>query len=114
MLGITVEGQTKVAVVRSWKTEDELNVGDVECLVDEASLRLPETFSELSSVLRALLKHPVVSELDMDVDFDDARDVGWRLTELLPLDKQQKQRLAELQDPLERLERLQDLLQALE
>jgi len=36
------------------------------------------------------------------------------LTELLPLDKQEKQRLVELQAPLERLERLLGLLEALE
>jgi len=64
--------------------------------------------------LKALFRHPVVRELDMDVDYDDARDVGWRLTELLPLDKQEKQRLVELQAPLERLERLLGLLEALE
>ncbi len=50
----------------------------------------------------------------MNVFFDDARDVGWRLTELLPLDKQEKQRLMELQNPIERLERLHALLEALE
>ena len=50
----------------------------------------------------------------MDIDYGDARDVGWRLTELLPLDKQEKQKLVELQDPLERLTRLQGLLEALE
>jgi Lon protease-like protein len=50
----------------------------------------------------------------MEVDYDDARDVGWRLTELLPLDNREKQRLVELQDPLERLGRLNDLLEALE
>jgi uncharacterized protein len=33
---------------------------------------------------------------------------------LLPLDKQEKQRLVELQNPLERLDRLNDLLEALE
>ncbi|MEP4524067.1 MAG: peptidase S16, partial [Alloalcanivorax venustensis] len=66
------------------------------------------------SVLRALFRHPVVRDLDMDVDYGDARHVGWRLTELLPLDKQEKQRLVELQDPLERLSRLQELLEALE
>ena len=65
-------------------------------------------------MLKALFRHPVVRELDMDVDYDDARDVGWRLTELLPLDKQEKQRLVELQAPLERLERLLGLLEALE
>ncbi len=114
LLGITVEGQSKVSVIKAWKAPDGLNVGDVECLVDEAELGIPDEYSELPVVLRALLKHPVVNDLDMDVTFDDARDVGWRLTELLPLDKQEKQRLVALQNPIERLERLHALLEALE
>ena len=114
LLGITVEGKDKVTVVRSWQQQDGLNVGDVECLLAEEQTPVPERFAELPSVLKALFRHPVVKELNMDVDFDDARDVGWRLTELLPLDKQEKQRLVELQAPLERLERLLGLLEALE
>lgn len=114
LLGITVEGAAKVTVVRSWQQEDGLNVGDVEVLLDEADSEVPDRFNELPSVLRALFRHPVVRDLDMDVDYGDARHVGWRLTELLPLDKQEKQRLVELQDPLERLSRLQELLEALE
>lgn len=114
LLGITVEGDCKVTVVRSWQQGDGLNVGDVECLLDEAENDVPECYHELPAVLRALFRHPVVQDLKMQVDYDDARHVGWRLTELLPLDKQEKQRLAELQDPLERLDRLQQLLEALE
>mgnify|MGYP003662170439 CR=1 FL=1 len=75
---------------------------------------MPERFGELPSVLKALFRHPVIRDLNMDIDYGDARDVGWRLTELLPLDKQEKQKLVELQDPLERLSRLQGLLEALE
>ncbi|HKK55088.1 LON peptidase substrate-binding domain-containing protein [Marinobacter sp.] len=114
LLGITVEGQSKVSVVRSWQQQDGLNVGDVECLLAEGALRIPEYYAELPSVLRALFRHPVIQDLGMEVDYADARDVGWRLTELLPLDKQEKQRLVELQDPLDRLDRLNDLLEALE
>jgi Lon protease-like protein len=65
-------------------------------------------------VLRALFRHPVIQELGMNVDYEDARDVSWRLTELLPLDKQEKQHLMEMQDPIARLSRLQGLLEALE
>lgn len=114
LLGITVEGERKVSVVRSWQQDDGLNLGDVECLIAEAQSPVPDHYHELPSVLRALFRHPVVGDLGMEVDYEDARDVGWRLTELLPLDKQEKQRLAELQDPLERLDRLLELLEALE
>ncbi|MDC0664048.1 LON peptidase substrate-binding domain-containing protein [Marinobacter sp. SS21] len=114
MLGITVEGEAKVAVTRTWRAPDGLNMGDVAHLLDEEVWAIPEAFSDLSAVLRALFRHPVVSDLNMQVDFDDAREVGWRLTELLPIDKQEKQRLVELQDPIERLGRLKALLDELE
>ena len=113
LLGITVEGESKVSVVRSWQQEDGLNVGDVECLLEEAESEVPARYNELPSVLKALFRHPVIRDLNMEIDYGDARDVGWRLTELLPLDKQEKQKLVELQDPLERLSRLQELLEAL-
>ncbi|MEQ9546038.1 MAG: LON peptidase substrate-binding domain-containing protein [Marinobacter sp.] len=114
LLGITVEGEGKVTVVRSWQEPDGLNLGDVEPLIDENGCKVPERYLELPAVLKALFRHPVIRDLDMEVDYDDARDVGWRLTELLPLDKQEKQKLVELQDPIERLSRLHSLLEALE
>lgn len=114
LLGITVEGESKVAVVKCWQATDGLHMGDVEYLLDERPTLIPHEFAELPDVLRALFRHPVVNDLDMDVDFGDAREVGWRLTELLPLDTHEKQRLAELQDPLLRLRRLQELLEAME
>ncbi len=114
LLGITVEGEGKVSVVRSWQESDGLNLGDVERLMDEAGCEVPERYLELPAVLKALFRHPVIRDLDMEVDYSDARDVGWRLTELLPLDKREKQKLVELQDPIERLSRLHSLLEALE
>lgn len=114
LLGISVEGRQKVAVHHSWTQPDGLNRGDLELLEEEDGSVVPAEFAELTSVLRALLRHPVVRELDMRVNFEQAREVGWRLTELLPLDRQEKQRLAELQEPLERLIRLDELIKAME
>ncbi|UZD66855.1 MULTISPECIES: LON peptidase substrate-binding domain-containing protein [Marinobacter] len=114
LLGITAEGLWKVAVSRSWRAPDGLNLGDVERLPEEPEDTLPSAYSELAAVLRALLRHPVVNKLELTVDFASAREVGWRLTELLPLDSQEKQRLLEYQDPLERLDRLSSLLDAMD
>ena len=114
MLGITVEGVAKTYVLRHWQNEDGLCVGDVEWLMDERPEPTPRGEDELLSVLKALLQHPVVRDLDMEVDYDDSREVGWRLTELLPLDNDDKQRLAELTDPLERLDHLRELIEELE
>ncbi|SFR73762.1 hypothetical protein SAMN05216203_2635 [Marinobacter daqiaonensis] len=114
LLGITAEGLWKVVVTRSWKAPDGLNLGDAERLPEEPEAAIPAACSELASVLKALLRHPVINNLDMSVDFSSAREVGWRLIELLPLDSQEKQRLIEIQEPLERLSRLRDLLDAME
>ncbi|WP_417538863.1 LON peptidase substrate-binding domain-containing protein [Marinobacter sp.] len=114
LLGITVEGDSKVTITDSWQQDDGLNLGEVEFLPAEPGTGIPTAFHELPSVLRALFRHPVIDELGMSVDYEDARDVSWRLTELLPLDKQDKQQLLEMQDPLARLARLQELLDALD
>lgn len=114
MLGITVQGEAKVAVLECWRQDDGLNVGDVEWLMDEPAIPTPSFHDELVGVLRALLQHPAIRELELDIDFSDSREVGWRLTELLPLDKTDKQRLAEMVDPLERLESLHEIIDALE
>ncbi|MBU2875983.1 LON peptidase substrate-binding domain-containing protein [Marinobacter salexigens] len=114
LLGITVEGDAKVYITQSWQQDDGLNMGEVEFLPVEQRAEIPAVFHELPSVVRALFRHPVIDELGMTVDYEDARDVGWRLTELLPLDKLEKQQLLEMQDPVARLSRLQELLEALE
>ncbi|MFC4259396.1 LON peptidase substrate-binding domain-containing protein [Marinobacter lacisalsi] len=114
LLGITAEGLWKVVVHRNWQAPDGLNIGDAERLADESEDALLPAHSELASVLRALLRHPMVNRLELTVDFSSAREVGWRLTELLPLDSQEKQRLLEYQDPLARLDRLSSLLDAME
>lgn len=114
LLEITAEGLWKVAVTRTWQAPDGLNLGDAERLPEEPEDAVPAQHSDLAAVLKALLKHPVVNSLDLQVDFSSAREVGWRLTELLPLDQRQKQQLIELQDPLERLVMLQALLDAMD
>lgn len=114
LLGITVEGIAKVAVQNYWQQPDGLYVGDIRVLAEEQPVPVPERHAELPSVLYSLCRHPVVRELDMDVNYDDAREVGWRLVELLPLERQEKFRLMALEDPLERLDRLQALLARLE
>ncbi len=114
LLGITVEGEAKVAVLEAWRQEDGLNMGDVEWLMDEPDITTPDFYQELVTVLRALMQHPSIKSLELDVDFSDSREVGWRLVELLPLEQSEKQRLAEMTDPLERLDKLHDMIDALE
>lgn len=103
LLGITVAGERKVRIVRHWQEADGLHWGELEGLPQEEPVATPAHYLELVNVLRALVQHPAVQALDMTIDYQDARDLGWRLTELLPLEAEQKQRLVECNDPLQRL-----------
>ncbi|MGM0449231.1 MAG: LON peptidase substrate-binding domain-containing protein [Pseudomonadota bacterium] len=114
VLGVTVEGLSKVSVARNWREADGLNRGDVVTLPEEPRTPTPLRHEDLADILAALCQHPSVAELGLSIDYDDARQVGWRLTELLPLAIEQRQSLVELSDPLERLEVLSRLVEAME
>lgn len=110
MLEITVMGQQRVNIVSPTCQADGLWLGEIEASCEEHFFPLPAEYLELKSVLQALVQHPVVKELNMDIDYSDGRQVGWRLTELLPLENAQKQQLFEMTDPLHRLETISDQL----
>ena len=46
----------------------------------------------------------------MNIAYHDLRELGWRLSELVPLELEQKQALLELQDPRQRIEEIEVLL----
>lgn len=104
VLNLTVEGMEQVKLSDLEEREGGVWYAEVETLGEEQHIDLPEEFDELRVVLQALVKHPFVKELNMEIDYEDGRQVGWRLTELLPLGNKQKQYLYELSDPVRRLE----------
>lgn len=114
LLGITVEAESKVLVTDYSQGSDGLYCGEIEHLMQESSIALPDEYLELATLLDQLVKHPVVKALNMSIDYSDGRQVGWRLTELLPLAKKEKQFLLELSDPLYRLKQIDYFLSLIE
>lgn len=102
-LGITCQGDGKFRVQRVWETRDHLAMAAVRFLPEEPPAPVPEEFDGLVKTLRMLLKHPLVEQLGIEADLADARAVGWRLAELLPLEAETKQGLLQMQLPRERL-----------
>ena len=47
---------------------------------------------------------------NLTIDYNDMWQLGWRLSELVPLDMNERQRLLEIDDPLERLTRIEELV----
>ena len=110
IINVTAEGESRVFIHKPERQEDGLWTAKIEPANGENFVSLPDQYVELKEVLQALVQHPTVEELKMDIDYKDGRQVGWRLTELLPLDNAQKQQLLEMVDPISRLECISDQL----
>jgi uncharacterized protein len=109
-LGVIVQGGRKFRVRGVREQPDHLLIGEVEYLADEPRIGIGDEHQELVGILRELIKHPMIEKLQLDVRFDDARSVGWRLAELLPIEPEIKQSLLKLQWPRERLQELTRLV----
>jgi Lon protease-like protein len=109
-LGIIVKGGRKFRVVSTREQADHLLLGTVEYLPAEPVVAVGDEHEPLVEILRELVKHPGVQKLGLEIDFADARSVGARLAELLPIEPEIKQSLLQLQLPRERLQELTRLV----
>ncbi len=112
-LGIVVRGGSKFRIRSVREQSDHLLIGTVEILPDEPAISIGTEYQELVDILRELIKHPLIQKLGLEITFDDARSVGWRLAELLPIEPEIKQSLLKLQWPRERLQELSRLVDKL-
>lgn len=117
LLGVTVEGRHKFVVQECWSEKDQLLMGSVDyCGMDflgEEPLPVAEDHEVLVGLLQQLVSHPVISKLGMSIDYEDLRQLGWRLSELIPLSLESKQALLELQDPHERIRAIEALIETM-
>lgn len=102
-LGIVARGDRKLRVCSTQVQSDGLLVGRVEFLPLEPHAEVEERFDSLIEILRELIRHPMIEKMDLAFDYEDARSVGWRLSELLPIEPEIKQSLLQMQLPRERL-----------
>lgn len=113
LLGIVAQGGRKFRVLNTWEQPDQLLMGEVAYLPEEPASSLSDEHAGLVDILQELVQHPMVQKLRLDIDFADARSVGWRLAELLPIEPEIKQSLLQLHLPKERLSELTRLVNKL-
>ena len=106
LLGISCVGERKFRVLRVWRADDGLNMGEVAWLPVEPELPVPADCERLASTLRHALEELAEHYENVARKFDDAAWIGSRVAELLPIELADKQALLELDDPIERLRSL--------
>lgn len=114
LLGIRVEGGRRFRVREAQVQRDQLLVADVEWLQEQPERALDEEDADLLALLEALAQHPMVASLDMGADAQGQQELSHRLAYLLPFTAPDKIELLQLDDPQQRLDAIQLLLDELQ
>lgn len=114
LLGIRVEGGRRFVVRRAQVLPDQLTLAEVEWLEEVADRPLLAEHADLAALLAALAQHPLVAGLGMVDAAAGQLQLANQLAYLLPLDSAQKLQVLQCDEPLQRLERLRELLEQLQ
>jgi Lon protease-like protein len=114
LLGITAQGKQRFKIISTEVQANQLTTAEVELLENETPCPLPEQFVDCAEILEGLLEQLGYPFLKIEKDYDNASWVGSRLAELLPIRLEQKQYFLQLDDPIQRMERLAVLVEDME
>lgn len=114
LLGVTAQGQSRVEIMTTQVQANQLLIAEVGCLIEDDDEALPKKFHEWTHLISAIIKELGEPFSLQNQDLQSAHWVAARLTEYLPFELKQKQRILEIDNPLVRLENLQDVLKDIE
>ena len=110
LLMVTVQGERRFRIVARRTRKNLLLEGDLELIDDNDDEELPVEYQLISDLLRQIGDRCKLSHLTEHEKYLDAGWVGCRLAEVLPFDLKDKQNLLETDDPVQRLQRIQQML----
>lgn len=93
---------------------DQLRVAEVEWLGEAPERPLQEEDGDLIALLKALAEHPMVEALNMGTEATGQQSLANQLAYLLPFSELDKIDLLQLDDPQQRLDAIQALLDELQ
>jgi Lon protease-like protein len=110
LLGITVQGEQRFELFETNTRANGLVVGEVSVREPPAVAPLLEQWQSLADVLRSLQTHPHVQRMNLEIDYQDAWQVGYTLVQLLPLEEFLKYELLGVEDIAELMRELDIVL----
>lgn len=111
LLGITTQGHERFAIRTTRMRDNGLMIGAVDWLEEPRPVEIPDECLLLSEIVDRFMDKLSANYPNYDGGkLEDASWVGYRLTELLPLKNLERQGLLELSDPVQRLQRLMEIL----
>lgn len=110
ILQITARGGRRFRIIETRSNADNLLEATVELLAVNETTGVPVERQRLLPLLQRIVNDLGPQRMPEPHHFDDAEWVGFRITEVLPIQNLAKQKLLELDDPLARLEILETFL----
>ena len=110
LLGIRVEGGRRFEVLSTELQRDQLRLAEVEWLEEVPEQPLQEEDQDLLALLKALAEHPMVAALNMSTEVAGQQSLANQLAYLLPFAEADKIELLQVDDPQQRLDGIQVLL----
>ena len=113
LLQIVVQGETKFRLCETWVDNAKLRHGTVELLPAEVSSSVPGEFSHLAQTLEQILEQVSGAVNYPNPEYNDSVWLGSRFVELLPLSAELRHELLAMDSPLERLNALAEVFDAI-
>ncbi|AHF69636.1 MULTISPECIES: LON peptidase substrate-binding domain-containing protein [Pseudomonas] len=110
LLGIRVVGGRRFRVTDATVQRDQSLLAEIQWLDEQQERPLQEEDADLVALLEALGEHPMVASLNMGLEASGQQSLANQLAYLLPFTEQDKIELLEIDDPEERLDAIQELL----
>ena len=104
ILMLTLRGGNRFRILSQTTQTDGLLRAQVELLPEQENRGIPPAQLGLLPLLKKVSSDLGPEKMPEPHAFDDAAWVGYRLTEILPIQALAKQKLLELDDPVSRLE----------
>ncbi len=104
ILMLTVHGGRRFRILSKTAQPDGLLRAEVELLDEQPGRTIPEAQQGMLPLLKKVVSDLGPEKMPEPHEFDDAAWVGYRLTEIVPVQALAKQKLLELDDPVLRLE----------
>ena len=104
ILMLEVSGERRFRIISQSVQSDGLIRAQVELLEEPVGIEVPVAQRALLPLLKKVVDDLGTGKIPEPHAFDDAAWVGYRLTEIVPVQALAKQKLLELEDPVSRLE----------
>jgi hypothetical protein len=106
LLGISVQSEGRFRILSTEVRANQLIHAEVELIEEQPSQTIPPQYSAAVDLLRDIINKVGGHYAELEPRYDDPLWVSGRLAELLPIELLQKQHMLQMDDPLQRLERL--------